>query len=127
MSLSLMLKTSLNQNVKERFQKIVFLIFGISYDLGNSNVMTVLAVLKKKLDHDIFGSIVEYMMELTGIPNDYFSDVTDNQTDMVNIAKHSLDTVVQDLQRNYKRVVKNKEHPSLDENELANLTNYYAE
>ncbi|KII72153.1 E3 ubiquitin-protein ligase UBR1 [Thelohanellus kitauei] len=109
MSLCFMLKASLYQRIDSRFQKTTELIFGIRKDLGDKNVMTLLVFLKNKLVHDIFGSIVNHLMELSQIPKNYFDDLGEKPSDMINKSKDCKDLALKNLQAKYQEISRNNE------------------
>ncbi|KII69858.1 hypothetical protein RF11_02787 [Thelohanellus kitauei] len=121
--LCFMLKTSLNQNIHSRFYKTVELIFGINKDLANNSVMTTLAFLKKKLDNCVFSSIVDYLMELSKIPNNVFSYLPENLSDMVNKSKDCRDLALKNLQKTYQETSKYKEESNGDQKDLTEELN----
>ncbi|KII64785.1 hypothetical protein RF11_03390 [Thelohanellus kitauei] len=109
MSVCFMLKLSLNQCNYPRFQKTIYLIFKVRKDLNDNNMMTVLVFLKKKIDHEVYRSIVDCLMDLSQIPSDYFSDMSENLNDMVNksiackdLAMNILQNLSKELQRKRK-------------------------
>ncbi|KII72868.1 hypothetical protein RF11_07443 [Thelohanellus kitauei] len=108
-SLAIMLKASLCQNIDSRFYKTIDFIFGIREDLGDKNVMTLLAFLKKKIHNEIFSSIVDHLMELSQFPENYFDDLSDNPSDMINKSKDCRDLAFENLESIYEEISINTE------------------
>ncbi|KII63192.1 hypothetical protein RF11_07873 [Thelohanellus kitauei] len=104
MTLCFILKVSLNQTIDSRFHKAVDFIFGIRKDLGENNVMTILALFKKRLVDDVFGSVVDYLMELSKIPTDYFTDLSETPADMMEKPRVSRDLGFKMLGNKYQEI-----------------------
>ncbi|KII67081.1 E3 ubiquitin-protein ligase ubr-1 [Thelohanellus kitauei] len=113
MILCLILKTSLNQYNYSRFQKTTELLYGIRQDLDNKNVLTLLVFIKKKINHAIFGSIVDYLIDLSEISPNYFSDLPENFSNLMNISRECRDLALKNLQNKYNDMSKNNlNHPN---------------
>ncbi|KII66614.1 hypothetical protein RF11_04262 [Thelohanellus kitauei] len=118
MMLCLMFKVPLNENTHSKFHKAVDLIFGIRKYLEGNNVMTILAFLNKKIDDDIFGSVIDHLLELSLIPADYFCDLSEDPTYMKKKSKGSLYLAWQNLQKKYKEILRNKKNSQSDNPDL---------
>ncbi|KII62947.1 E3 ubiquitin-protein ligase ubr-1 [Thelohanellus kitauei] len=114
MIICFMLKESLNQNIDSNFQKVADLIFGIREDLGDKNVMTLFAFFKNKNLHEIFDSIFDHLSELAQFPKNYFDDLSDNPSDMINKSKDCRDLVLKNLRCKYQEILSRSEGPASD-------------
>ncbi|KII69349.1 E3 ubiquitin-protein ligase ubr11 [Thelohanellus kitauei] len=117
--LCLMLKMPLDQNDCSKLHKAIDFIFEIRTDLGGNNVMTFLALLRKKMVENVFGSVFDHLMELSQIPTDYFSDLSENPSNMTKKSRDSRDLAWMNLLEKCRKILKiNKQ----GQNDLNHLT-----
>ncbi|KII63969.1 hypothetical protein RF11_14976 [Thelohanellus kitauei] len=109
MILCLMMKIPVNKNNYITCHKAVDFIFGIRKDLGNINVITLLALLKNRVNNDLYDSILEYLMEISQVPQDFFSGISQNFSDMINLSKQCLDLALENFQNKSQEIFKSKE------------------
>ncbi|KII72155.1 E3 ubiquitin-protein ligase UBR1 [Thelohanellus kitauei] len=82
MSLCLMLKVSITHKISHGLQKTIELIFGIRKDLGDTSIMIFLWHLKNKVNHEVFSSVVDYLIKLCKIHPHILGDPAENPSHM---------------------------------------------
>ncbi|KII65254.1 hypothetical protein RF11_08093 [Thelohanellus kitauei] len=114
MSMCLILKAALNQNVTSRLHKTIDLIFGIRDDLGDTNAIVFLVYLSRKVNQTLLSSVIDYLCELSMIPKEVFEDLSEIESNMNEKALYCRDLALVNLLNRPQDVVEDREERTMD-------------